>query len=254
MTTVRRLAPGAVLAVALAVATAACGGSGGTPSPDTSPRPAAVTDPLASWSVQRILGQAQADTVAAPYVRVTGSVSDSGKQEAFDLTMVAGVGCRGTVTEPGTGSFALISKGSTVWVKPDAAFYRNETGQNPDAQLAASLLAGKYLEDQSGSGLGSLATMCSLHGMLGSSAKSAADSADAAKAGTATIGGQRALKLVNNRQHGSAYVTDTAKPDILRITVGGPAGGSLSFTYYASAPAITAPPASQTIDGAAYGF
>lgn len=254
MTTVRHLVPGALLATALAVATAACGSSGTTPSPATSPGSQTVSDPLAGWSVQRIMQQAQTDTIAAPYVRVTGSVSDSGKQVALDLTMVAGVGCRGTVTETGLGSFALISKGSTVWVKPDAEFYKNEAGQNPDAQLGTSLLAGKYLEDQAGSGLGSLSTICSLHGLLGSTSQPSADAADTTEAGTATVGGQRALKLVNAKQRGSAYVTDTTKPEILQIAVAGSSGGSLGFTYYATAPAITPPPASEVVDGSKYGF
>lgn len=254
MATVRRLAPGALLVTALAIGTAACGASGSTHPPAASLSPQAASDPLAGWTAERIVQQAQADTVAAPYVRVTGNVSSSGQQIAFDLTMVAGTGCRGSVTEHGVGSFTLVSLGTTVWVKPDAQFYKSEIGQNPNAQLAATLLAGKYLEDHSGSGLGSLASMCSLRSMLGSASQSSADDAGTTKAGTATIDGQRAAELVNAKQHGTAYVTDTAKPEILQITVGGSGGGSLSFSYYATAPAITAPPASDSIDGSKYGF
>jgi hypothetical protein len=114
--------------------------------------------------------------------------------------------------------------------------------------------AGKYLEDTAGTGLGSLATMCSLKSMLGSTSGSAADDAGTTKAGTATIDGQRAVKLVNAKQHGTAYVTDTTKPEVLQIAVGGSGGGSLSFSYSTTPPAITPPPASQTIDGSKYGF
>jgi hypothetical protein len=250
--TVRRLAPGAFLVTALAVATAACGASGAAPSTGAGLSPQAVSDPLAGWTAQRIVNTAQTDTLAAPYVRVAGNVTSSGQQIAFDLTMVSGTGCQGSVTEHGIGSFEMVSKGETVWVKPDAEFYKNEAGQNPDAQLAGSLLAGKYLEDHSGSGLGSLASMCSLRSMLGSA--SSGGDAGTAKAGTATLDGQRALKLVNAKQHGTAYVTDTAKPEVLQIAVAGSGGGSLTFTYYTTPPAITTPPASQSIDGSKYGF
>ena len=256
MVTVRRSAPGALLFTALAVATAACGASGSTASPGASRAvslsPQAVSDPLASWTAKQIVQQAQTDTIAAPYVRVTGNVSSSGQQIAFDLTMVAGTGCKGSMTEQGIGSFTLVSLGKTVWVLPDAQFYKSEVGQNPNAQLAETLLAGKYLEDTEGTGLGSLASMCSLHSMLGSTSSS--DDAGTTKAGTATIDGQRAVKLVNAKQHGTAYVTDTTKPEVLQIAVAGSGGGSLSFTYYTTPPPITAPPASQTIDGSKYGF
>jgi hypothetical protein len=59
---------------------------------------------------------------------------------------------------------------------------------------------------------------------------------------------------VNASQHGTAYVTDTAKPEVLGITIGGSGGGSLTFTYYTTPPAITPPPASESIDGSKYGF
>jgi hypothetical protein len=257
--TLRRSAPGALLAAALAVTAAACGASGSTtPSSGASTAaslsPQAVSDPLASWSAERIVRQSQTDTLAAPYVRVTGNVSSSGQQIAFDLTMVAGTGCKGSVTEHGIGSFTLVSLGKSVWVLPDAQFYKSEVGQNPNAQLAETLLAGKYLEDTEGTGLGSLATLCSLKSMLGSTSQSSSDDAGTTKAGTAMIDGQRALKLVNAKQHGTAYVSDTTKPEVLQIAVSGSGGGSLSFTYYTTAPAITPPPASQTIDGSKYGF
>ena len=257
MTTVRRLAPGALLVTALAVATAACGASGSTPSSGASRAvslsPQAVSDPLADWSVKRVETQSQTDTLAAPYVRVTGTGTDSGQQVAFDLTMVAGVGCRGTMTEQGNGSFTLINKGNTVWVKPDATFWTNEAGQDKAKQLVASLLTGKYLQEQAGTGLGSLASMCSLRGLLGNSSQPSGDGSFT-RAGTALIDGQRALKFTSTKEHGYVYVTDTARPVILQMTVPGSGGGSISFTYYATAPAITPPPASEVIDGSKYGF
>lgn len=255
MATVRGLSASALFLTSLAVVTAACGTSGGgTHSPAASLSPTAVSDPLAGWSAQRIAKQSEANTRAARYVRVSGTASDSGHKLAFDLTLVAGVGCRGTVTEQGLGSFVLISKGKTVWIQPDAQFYRNAAGQSKDKQLAIQLLTGKYLEDQAGgAGLGSLASVCSLSGLVGNASQSSAND-PVARAGTAMIDGQRALKLFDAKVDGYAYVSDTAKPEILRLVVPGASGGSLNFTYYTTAPAITAPPASEVVDGSKYGF
>jgi hypothetical protein len=255
VTTVRRLAPAALLVTALAVAVTACGSSGSSPSSASSLKPQAVSDPLASWSVQRIEQASQANTIAARYVRVTGNVTSSGQRVAFDLTMVAGTGCKGSVSEQGVGSFTMVSLGKTVWVLPDAQFYKSQVGQNPNAQLAETLLAGKYLEDSEGNGLGSLSSLCSLHSLLGSSSSSTDDNG-MVKAGTTVIDGQRALKFTATKgtEHGYAYVTDTTKPEVLQITQTGAGGGSLIFTYYTTPPAITPPPASQTIDGSKYGF
>ncbi len=255
MTTVRRSAPCALFLTSLAVTIAACGTSGSTHSSAASLSPKAVSDPLAGWSAQRIAKQSAADTLAARYVRMTGTGSDSGHQVAFDLTMVAGVGCRGTITEQGLGSFTLVSKGGTVWIKPDAAFWKNAAaqGSSPDQQLAVQLLAGKYLEDKAGTGLGSLDSMCSLHSMVGGGPGSPSDST-LKRAGTAVIDGQRALKITSAMEHGTAYVSDTAKPEILQIAASGSGDWTASFTYYATAPAITPPPASEVIDGSKYGF
>ena len=255
MATARRLSASALFLTSLAVATAACGTSGGgTHSPAASLSPTAVSDPLAAWSVQRIEKQAEANTAAARYVRVSGTASDSGHKVGFDLTLVMGVGCRGTLTEQGLGSFVLISKGKTVWIQPDAEFYRNAAGQGKDKQLVIQLLTGKYLEDQAGgTGLGSLASMCSLSGLLGNASRSSADDSGT-RAGTAMIDGQRALKLTDAKAHSYGYVSDTAKPEVLQLVASGANGGSLNFTYYTTAPAITVPPASEVVDGSQYGF
>lgn len=255
MATVRPLSAAALFITSLAVVTAACGTSGGGTHPvAASGSHPAVSDPLAGWSTQRIEMQSQADTLAARYVRVTGTGSDSGQKVAFDLTLVAGVGCRGTVTEPGLGSFALISKGKTVWIKPDAEFYRTQVGQSKDAKLAEQLLAGKYLEDQGGTGLGSLVSMCSMSGLLGGAGAQSSANDPVTRAGTATIDGQRALKLIDATAHSYGYVSDTAKPEVLQLVDSSSGGGSLNFTYYTTAPAITAPPASEVVDGSQYGF
>lgn len=206
--------------------------------------------------MQRIEKQSDADTMAARYMRVSGTASDSGRKAALDLTIVAGVGCRGTISEQGLGSFQLISKGKTVWVRPDATFWKNAVGQHPsaDQQLGLQMLAGKYLEDKAGTGLGTLASMCSRSGLLGSNSSHA--NTPMKKAGTAVIDGQRAVKFTSTdaKQPGWAYVSDTAKPELLQLTATGSDSGSLSFTYYTTAPAITPPPASEVIDGSTYGF
>lgn len=255
MATIRRLSACALFLTSLAGVTTACGTSGGgTHSPAASHSPTAVSDPLAGWSVQRIEQQATANTAAARYVRVLGTISDSGQKIVLDLTLVAGVGCRGTLTEPGQGSLLMISKGKTVWIQPDAEFLRTQPGLGKN-QAFIQMLSGKYLEDQAGgTGLGSLASMCSLPGLLSGAAQKSSDDGSDTRAGTAVIDGQRALKITNAKVHSYGYVSDTAKPEVLQLVAPGASGGSISFTYYTTAPTITAPPASEVVDGSQYGF
>jgi hypothetical protein len=49
-------------------------------------------------------------------------------------------------------------------------------------------------------------------------------------------------------------VSDTAKPVIVRIIDPSADGGTFDFSDYGAVTTVTAPPASQTLDGKKYGF
>ena len=244
MRTVRHCLRLTVLAVALAAGTGACGSSGGSAGPAGQGTSA---DPLAGLNSRQIAQRAVAGTEAAPSVRVTGSGTDSGQPITIDLTLIRGKGCQGTLSTSSMGSVKVVYNGTTVWLLPDAKFYRS---QNVPAS-ALSVLNGKYLQVKAnGSSLGSLGQLCTLSKLL----SQFTPHAGTAKGIATTVDGQRAVKITDKTSSGYAYVSDEADPVLLRIQKPGAGGGLVKFSYTGNRLAITPPPASQVIDGSKYGF
>lgn len=248
MATVRRSAPGFLLAGALAVTTVACGPSHTPPPRAVMLDAQAVVDPLAADTSVWILHHASTDTETAFAVHLTGSGEDSGHTMTFDLSIAGSDGCTGKVTESGAGSFQLIFDGSTVWVKPDDEFWRVASGITDPAQLAA--VEGKYLTATAGgSGLGEIASLCQLSAALKGLTSVPHDTAGATRGPVTRINGQRELKVSDAKDSSYAYVTDTAQPRLLQVVETGSDGGELSFGYPGTPVAITPPPASEIITG-----
>ena len=248
MATVRRSAPGVLLAGALAVTTVACGPSHTPPPRAVMLDAQAVVDPLAADTSVWILHHASTDTEAAFAVHLTGSGEDSGHTMTFDLSIAGSDGCTGKVTESGIGSFQLIFDGSTVWIKPDDEFWRVASGITDPAQLAA--VEGKYLTATAGgSGLGEIASLCQLTAALKGLTSLPDDTPGATRGPVTRINGQRELKVSDAKDSSYAYVTDTAQPRLLQVVETGSDGGELSFGYPGTPVAITPPPASEIITG-----
>ena len=248
MATVRRSAPGVLLAGALAVTTVACGPSHTPPPRAVMLDAQAVVDPLAADTSVWILHHASTDTEAAFAVHLTGSGEDSGHTMTFDLSIAGSDGCTGKVTESGAGSFQLIFDGSTVWIKPDDEFWRVASGITDPAQLAA--VEGKYLTATAGgSGLGEIASLCQLTAALKGLTSLPDDTPGATRGPVTRINGQRELKVSDAKDSSYAYVTDTAQPRLLQVVETGSDGGELSFGYPGTPVAITPPPASEIITG-----
>lgn len=248
MATVRRSAPGVLLAGALAVTTVACGPSHTPPPRAVMLDAQAVVDPLAGDTSVWIMHHASTDTEAAFAVHLTGSGEDSGHTMTFDLSIAGSDGCTGKVTESGTGSFQLIFDGSTVWVKPDDEFWRVASGITDPAQLAA--VEGKYLTATAGgSGLGEVASLCQLSAALKGLTSVPDDTPGATRGPVTRINGQRELKVSDAKDSSYAYVADTAQPRLLQVVETGSDGSELSFGYPVTPVAITPPPASEIITG-----
>jgi hypothetical protein len=77
---------------------------------------------------------------------------------------------------------------------------------------------------------------------------------DVAKGTLTTLNGQQVLPLTDKAKDSTMYVTDTATPRIVKV-VSKQAGNSGEFTITYGVPAaVTAPPSSDTVNGAQYGF
>jgi len=181
-------------------------------------------------------------------VRMTGAGTDAGKGVMFDLSLVRGRGCQGTLSMSKAQTFRLIYLGNTVWMRPSDAFYAS-LGTN---KAALSLLKGKYIKVKSTDSLvGNISDLCTLSGLLGTVAPTSGRSFAAV---TATYAGQPVIKMTQPDHAGFVYVSDTARPVLLLVTEPGRSGGSIAFTNYNAAVTITPPPAAQTIDGSQFGL
>lgn len=247
----------AALATALAGGLAACSSPGssasspgsGSAAVGTSTGSAASGDPLAGMSADDIATQAWANTKAAVSVHVKGSGTDSGKPLTFALTLVKGKGCTGTMSEGADGSFQIVMIGKTVWIKPDQAFWKANGGSDP---ATLSIVSGKYIKDAAGTGLGAMSTLCNLSNWIGGNGGDQATGM--VKGTTVTVNGQPSLQLKDSGDSASAFVSVSARPLVLRIVDPSANGGTFDFTDYGTVTTVTAPPASQTLDGKKYGF
>lgn len=228
-----------VAAVAVAcvtgMAVVACAGSSG--------------DPLASTSAKQVLTKAISNLKAAPTFGLSGNLTDSGGHTTVDLKYKHGTGCKGTIAVAGKGSFALVVIGTTAWVQLDDTFWRTYAGSN--AQQAIALFHGRYLKGSTtNANVASLTQLCDVNSL----ASQLSVPTDVVKGKVTTLGGQQVLPLIDKAKGGTLYVTDTSSPQVVQV-VNTTAGESGKITFTMGNPVtLTAPPASQTIDGSSFGF
>jgi len=229
-----------LLAAAIMCATVGAGLAGfATASASTS------GSPLSGLSADQIATKAVANLKSASSVHVTGAVTSSGETVGLDLTLVRAQGCTGTMAVTGTGSFQLTAIGSQVWIKPDQQFWKNEGA----TAAVLNVVSGKYLKVTATSRFGSLREFCQPSQLAGSFGS---PKAGLVKGATTTINGQQALQIKQTGQSASLFVSDTATPQILRLSGG--SQGTIDFSDYNSPVTLTAPSAADTLDGAKYGF
>jgi hypothetical protein len=237
-----------IAAGASCLALAACGSaasSAGTPSATT------AADPPASLSAKQVAAKVIADADAASSLTLAGSITQSSGTETVDMAVKPGKGCSGTLGAAGHGSFKLTKIGDTIYLNPDKQFWESNGGAN--AAQVINLVNGKYLKvSASDKTMGSLATICDMGDMFSTDGK-----ADTLKKGkVTTLDGTRVLALNDASEGTVSYVTDTSKPRLLEMTAPkGAKNGSGKITVTYGAPVtLTAPPASQVLDGAQLGL
>jgi hypothetical protein len=231
------------------LAVAACGSST-TSSAGTAPSASSTTDPLASLTAAKVLTETVADAEASSSLTIKGSLTQSKQSYTVDLAIKPGHGCTGTIGEGSKGSFKLIVIGKAIYLNPDENFWKANAGA--DAAAAIALVNGRYLEvSTSDASMGSLATLCDVSRLLTSDGSSGT----ATKGAVTTLGGIRVLPL-NSSDGSVAYVTDTSKPEPVEAAAPkGAKDGYGKITFSVDAPVtLTAPPASQVIDGSKLGM
>ena len=227
-------------AAAACLAVAGCGGSSGGGS-----------DPLSGMPAKQVVDKAVSDLKSASSFTMAGDVNQSGEALGVNLGYVKGKGCAGTVTEGGKGSIALVVIGSTAWIKPSDKFLESSAGSQAAAAIA--LLKGRYLKGStSNSNVASLTAVCDVNQMT----TSFTQTGTLTKGKVTTAGGVQVLPITDKTKGGTMDVTDSSTPQIVQITNTTGQGGSTGQIKFdvGKQVTLTAPPASQTVDGAPFGF
>ncbi|MFF3911182.1 hypothetical protein ACFYZJ_35750 [Streptomyces sp. NPDC001848] len=253
MNLVMRAGSAAVLCTALATSVAACNPTDpakpAAASGTASAAPSKPAGPLDELSGSEIAQKAIANLKEASTVHYAGRAKDSGQTIDMDITLVSGKGCKGSMTA-GKGSVKVTLIGTTMWLKPDRAFWTANGGNDP---TVLAMVADKWIKTSKTGDMGSsMSGLCNLNKML---ADEVGDTNDLQKGGTTTVNGQPALRLKATGDPSVLDVSDTADPRPLRMTdVRSSGRGTLNFTDYNSPVNLTPPPASETVDGKSIGM
>ena len=211
-----------VLALAALATLAGCGGSSSS------------GNGVTSKSANEILAATKAAASAATSVHVAGTLSSHGTPITLDMSLAAGKGGKGKLSENGL-SFELIVVDETIYIKGSPAFYDHFGGS-----AAAQVFEGKWLKAPAGQGeLASLASLANLGKILD---QSLASTGTLAKGSTTTVNGQPAVELTDSTKSGSLYVATTGAPYPVQIAKHGAETGKVSFSEW-NKPVQLSPPA-----------
>lgn len=241
----RRAALAMTAAAAACLAVAGCGGSSGGGGGGGG------SDPLSGMSAKQVVAKAVSDLKSASSFTMTGQINQSGGTLDVNLGFVKGKGCAGTVSRGDKGSIAIVVIGNTAWMKPSDKFLRSTAGSQ--AATVIALLKGRYLKGTtSDSTVASLTTVCNVNQM----SKGFTKTGPLTKGKVTTVGGAQVLPITDKTKGGTLDVTDSATPQIVQITNNRGHGGSTGQIKFdvGKQVTLTAPPASQTVNGSSLGF
>ncbi len=220
--------------LAATAALAGCGGSSASSSTSKSTSTAPADNGVTSESPTGIVATAKAAADGASSVHVAGSITSGTTPLTLDLSLLAGKGGRGRITENGIG-FDLIVTKETVYINGSPAFYRKIGGNS-----AAQLFQGKWLKaPASGSDFASIASLTDLRKLLDTTLTNHGT----LKAGaTTTVDGQKVVGITDTTKHGTLYIATTGRPYPIQISKEDADGGKITFDRW-NAPVSLTPPA-----------
>ncbi len=202
----------------LAVGVAGCGG--------------ASDNGVAAKSPDAIVNSATSAVSGVKSVHVSGTVTSNGSPITLDLSLVAGKGGGGQMSQSGL-SFKIIDLNNIVYLNGSDDFWRHVGGN-----AAAQLFHGKWLRAPATGQFASIAALTdvrtlfskllSSHGML-------------AKGGTSTVGGQKVIAVRDTTMGGTLYVATTGPSYPIKISKSGSDAGHILFDRYNQAFSLTAP-------------
>ena len=214
----RRSLAGGLLALGVALAVGACGGS-------------SAGNGIAGEAPAAIANAAGKAFTGVQSVHVAGTVRTSGQTVGLNMSIVSGKGARGTIVYGGH-TVQVVTVARKLYIKADAAFWRHYAGS------LGSLLAGKWFElPASSNAATSFAGVLDLHSLVGNLLQGAS-SKGLHKGKQVKVDGQGAIG-VTKAGGATVYVATSGKPYPLELVT--PGEGSVYLTAY-NQPVSLAPP------------
>jgi hypothetical protein len=203
-------------------AIAGCGGGG------------SAGNGVASKSPAEIVAAAKAAADGASAVRVSGSTVTGGAPIDLDLSLVAGKGGRGRLSENGL-SFELIEIDGTTYISGSSAFYSHFAGP-----AAAQLLQGKWLKaPSSNSSFAGISSLTELRKLLDAALATSGKALVSASSGT--VNGQAVVGVRDTSQNATLYVATSGPAFPVEIVKSGAGGGTITFSEWNRPVTLTAP-------------
>jgi hypothetical protein len=212
-------------------------------------RAAIPPDPLKTWSVAHIEATTIANAQQASSLTLSGAFTQSGQATALKIGIRKGVGCTATIAGSKAGTEKIIVIGKTVYLYLDQRFWTTAGGSAGAAAYAQ--IHGRYLLVSSASLRNSLTPLCSVQKDISLSASNVKVS----RGPVSTLDGVRVLELKFS-DGTDVYVTDSSKPELFEAVEpkGSPDGSGILRVNVGARFPLAAPPASDVVNGAKYGF
>jgi hypothetical protein len=204
----------------LAVAVAGCGG--------------ASDNGVATKSPDAIVSAASNSISGVKSVHVSGTVTSNGAPITLDLSLVAGKGGGGQMSESGL-SFKIIDLKQVVYLNGSDAFWRHVGGN-----AAAQLFHGKWLRAPATGQFASVAALTDVQTLF---SKLLSSHGTLAKGRTSTVSGQKVVAVRDTTMGGTLYVATTGRPYPIELSKTGAQGGHIAFDRYNESVSLK-PPAS----------
>ncbi|MGW2862486.1 hypothetical protein [Streptomyces sp. SDr-06] len=183
----------------------------------------AHADDTGSLTAEQISQRSHEALLGAHSLHVTakGELGTPGSSTSFDLTLDRSGNCRGSVSLGPQGSVEIVKRGADIWMKPDAAFWKNEVPGGGSA--LASLVGDRYLKGTTSDPvLRNTTAVCDLDTFQKYLDTSAAMPTTGLTKGRPTTVDGTAVIPVSATEQGRVHTLDvaaTGKPYPVRITV-----------------------------------
>lgn len=202
-------------------------------------------DPLGGMNANEITMKAFSDLNSASSVHVSGPSNGGGTNYNLDVTLGA-TNCQGTYATQAKGTFHVLTLNGTTYFSANQLYWKSSGATGSNLTLLTSHIIKVGPNSQT---LAALNTLCHPSQLAKSFTGNVSGMIER---GWTTINGQKVMHITDSGDAAGIYVSDTSTPEVIRLNSG--SNLNLLFSSYNAPMGLTAPPASQVIDGKKMGF